>query len=403
MQTTTTPTKPSVFPPHVRPEQVFDYDYIADAELLKDPHQRMRSLVLEAPPIFYSPHHGGHWMVTSRPILMEIVADTTLYSNKSRGIPAADHDINLIPLTLDPPEHTVYRMPLNKLMSIKAVAEFEEVIRSMSNALIDAVADAQGCDFLHSVAEPLPVTLFLKMAGMPTDRLAEFRQIAEDATASADKAVRAKAFMRIVEILEDTIRDRQKVRQDDLISRLLDADVGGRNPTFEEMQSYVTLLFLGGLETVVNALSFSVRYLAMNPELQDQLRRDPTLLKAAVEELFRLHGIASTVRVVTRDTECHGVSFKKGESIYLLLPAANFDTQAHAEPGSFVLGRTQPHMTFNSGPHRCIGANLARLELRVFLEIWLQRIPSFRLDPDKPARFAGGMNLAVKSLPLVWS
>src|SRR5690606_1226975 len=238
---------------------------------------------------------------------------------------------------------------------------------------------------------------------MPNDRLHEFRQLAEDATAAPEAATRLNALQRIVAILIDTIKARQAQRQGDIISHLLDADIGGRKPTFEEMQSYVTLLFLGGLETVVNALSFCTRYLALNPDLQNQLRAHPEQLTEAIEELLRVHGIGSTIRKVTADTVCHGVQLKKGDVIYLHLPAANFDPQVYTTPEDFVMGRKQGHLTFNSGPHRCVGANLARLELRVFLEEWLRRIPDFRLDPQRPATFCGGMNLAVKSLPLVWS
>jgi cytochrome P450 len=168
------------------------------------------------------------------------------------------------------------------------------------------------------------------------------------------------------------------------------------------MLGYSITLFLGGLETVVNALSFGVRHLARDVELQAKLQADPSLLPGAIEELLRLYGVASTPRRVTRDVVYEGVQFKQGDMVLLLLPAANYDDAAFPNPEQFILGRTEQHMTFNTGPHRCVGLNLARLEMKVFYQEWLKRVPPFRLDPQAKPRFIGGFNLAITSLPLVW-
>lgn len=400
-------------PAHVPPELVYEYDNSRDTRMLEDPHARMRSLILEAPPIFFSPFNGGHWFVTRKKAIVDITMNPEVYSNSfigagASGEHAGDHKdpqqgLMLLPIGVDPPEHTMYRAPLNQLLATKSVAGLEAAIRAMSNELIDKVLDAGRCDFFSDIAEPLPVTLFMKLAGMPTDRLTEFRHLATQATSSTvDAATRAETFKCIAGILAEVIKARQDKREDDLISRLLDANLNGKNPTFQEMLGYSIILFLGGLETVVNALSFSVRHLARDQELQAKLRADTSLLPAAIEELLRLHGIASTPRRVMRDVVCHGVQFKQGDSVLLLLPAANYDDAAFPNPEQFILGRTEPHMTFNTGPHRCVGLNLARLEMKVFYQEWLKRVPPFRLDPQAKPRFMGGFNLALTSLPLVW-
>jgi cytochrome P450 len=402
MHATPSSSSMTVLPDHVPPELVYDFDYVNDAGLHEDPHLRMRSIVREAPPIFYAPYYCGHWVITRRQALADITRDTATFSNKSKGIPATPKEIHLIPLTMDPPVHTVYRLPLNRHLSIKAVAPLETAIRAMSNELIDAVIDARTGDFLSQVAEPLPVTLFMRMAGMPTDRFHEFRKLAEDATAAPDGLVRQRALQSIHAILSDVVKARMATPEDDLLSRVLEADIDGRPPTYEEMQSYAVLLFLGGLETVVNAIGFSVRHLARNEALQTQLRDDPARIPAAVEEFLRLYGIASTIRRVITDTTYDGVNFKENDYILLLIPAVNYDPATYADAESFCPGRATGHVTFNMGPHRCVGANLARLELRVFLEEWLRRIPRFRLDPQRPPTFMGGLNLAVRTLPLIW-
>ncbi len=115
-----------------------------------------------------------------------------------------------------------------------------------------------------------------------------------------------------------------------------------------------------------------------------------------------MHAIAMTVRTVTRDMDYDGVALRQGDQVLLLIPAINFDPEAFASPHEVCPGRKEAHATFNMGPHRCIGASLARLELKVFFEEWLRRIPPFHLDPEKPPKFIGGLNLAVRTLPLTW-
>jgi cytochrome P450 len=397
-------------PAHVPPELVYEYDNARDPRMLEDPHGRMRSLILEAPPIFFSPCNGGMWFVTRKKAIVDITMNPEVYSNSFFNVtehPGEHKDSQqgfmMLPISKDPPQHTAYRAPLNQPLAAKTVAGLETAIRAMTNELIDKVLDAGRCDFLSDIAEPLPVNLFMKLAGMPTGRLAEFRELATQATsATVDPATREGVFKRIAGILAESIKARQEKREDDLISKLLDANINGRNPTFHEMLGYSITLFLGGLETVVNALSFGVRHLARDQELQAKLRADPSLLPGAIEELLRLHGIASTPRRVMRDVVCEGVQFKQGDMVLLLLPAANYDDAAFPNPEQFILGRTEQHQTFNTGPHRCVGLNLARLEMKVFYQEWLKRVPPFRLDSEKPPRFMGGFNLAITSLPLVW-
>ncbi|WP_257458798.1 cytochrome P450 [Archangium lipolyticum] len=398
-------------PAHIPPELVYEYDNARDPRMLEDPHARMRSLILEAPPIFFSPCNGGQWFVTRKKTIVDITMNPEVYSNAflaASGEHSGEHKeqqqgLVMLPIAVDPPKHTAYRAPLNQPLAAKSVAGLETAIRTMTNELIDKVLGAGRCDFLSEIAEPLPVTLFMKLAGMPTNRLAEFRHLATQATsATVDAATREATFKQIAGILTETIKARQEKREDDLISRLLDANINGRNPTFHEMLGYSITLFLGGLETVVNALSFGVRHLARDQELQARLRADPSLLPGAIEELLRLYSVASTPRRVMRDVVCEGVQFKEGDTVLLLLPAANYDDAAFPNPEQFILGRPEQHMTFNTGPHRCVGLNLARLEMKVFYQEWLKRVPPFRLDPQNPPRFVGGFNLAVTSLPLIW-
>lgn len=390
-------------PAHIPDSLVVDFDYIHDEGIIRGPHARMREIANTTPPLFWTPYYGGHWVARGRDALAEVATHPETFSSKSRGIPPVDHEVNLIPLTMDPPVHSSYRIPINPHVSVRAVALLEGAVRDMTNALIDGVIDKGGCEFLHEVAEPLPVVLFFRLCGMPTDRLAEFRLLAEQATADPDAAVRAQAFHKIGEILAPIVKSRMEKQEDDLISKLYAGGVDGRLMSFEELLNYSVLLFLGGLETVVNALCFTTHNLATHPELQAKLRADPSQIPEAVEEFLRLHGIAFTVRRAVKDTTVGDAHIKADEHVMLMPPAANYDPKYYEDSANFCPGRQTPHVTFNMGPHRCMGANLARLELRVFLEQWLSRVPSFRLDPDKAPVFFGGLNLAVRSLNLKWN
>jgi cytochrome P450 len=202
----------------------------------------------------------------------------------------------------------------------------------------------------------------------------------------------------------ELIEARQARREDDLISRLLDSEIGGRPVTTEEMQGYCILLFAAGLDTVANVMAFSMRHLAGDPVLQDRLRAEPKRIPDAVEEFLRKFGVPTPPRTVSRDAEFAGVRLKAGERVVLLLPACNFDTKVFPQPDRFELDReNKVHLTFNSGPHRCIGSHLARLELKILCEEWLARMPNVRRDPAAQPEYRLGLALACVKLPLVWN
>ncbi|MCH9827252.1 MAG: cytochrome P450 [Gammaproteobacteria bacterium] len=391
-------------PPHVPGGLLFDYDYVNDPRLSPDLHEGLHSLMADAPAVFYTPRYGGHWVATSEQAIRSIIGNPAVFSSSKMTLGPEPQTVIGIPINLDPPAHAVYRGPLSLAFSPKNMAALEGSIHELVNELINRVLDQGKCDFLAAIAEPVPVTIFMKMMGMPLDRLAEFRELAVRVLATADFAERDACFARIITAMTEIIVARQNKREDDLISRMLDLKIGDRSPTLEEMQSYCFLLFLGGLDTVVNAMCFGIRHLARDQALQERLRADPSLIRDAVEEILRRYGISTPLRVVTRDFQYGDVPFKAGDMVMLHLQTANLDPKAFEKPESVNLerGNAAAHFTFGIGPHRCAGSHLARLELRVLYREWLRRVPPFKLDPERPAAFHGGMVLTVSSLPLVW-
>ncbi len=150
-------------------------------------------------------------------------------------------------------------------------------------------------------------------------------------------------------------------------------------------------------------MAFGMNHLASDPALQDRLRADAALIPDAVEEFLRLYGVANVVRLVTQDTDFGGVELKAGDAVLLMLPLGNCDPKVFPDPGAVDLARdNRTHITFNTGPHRCVGSHLARVELRIFYEEWFRRMPRVSHDPGQAMAFHTGQTLGMRKLPIIW-
>jgi len=406
---------PSNVPSHIDPRDVVDYDIYGDTRFRAtgDLHEGLFALAEEAGRgIHWTPHNGGHWFINAHELLIQAVRDPGVFSSNTAG--ADDGPMVMIPpmedggephfgpQSMNPPRHGVYRMPLMRAFAPNEIKRLEAGIRALAADLITSLAPRGRGEFLNAVAEPLPVTVFMKMMGMPLSRLNEFRGWMSNMM-SFDDAKRASAFASVNRAMGEIIEARRLAREDDLISRLLDSDIAGHPPTLEDMQSYCLLLFTAGLDTLVNAFTFGMYHLACHPELQQRIRADRTLIPALIEEVLRRYAIVMLPRFVGRDAEFAGVRLKKGERVLLMLPAGNLDPKFFPTPMTFDIDReNKAHVTFGSGPHRCVGSHLARLEMRVFYEEWFARMPDVRVDPEERPTYRPGLNLTICKLPLIW-
>lgn len=389
-------------PSHVAADRIFDFDFLGDDRLADDMHEGFRRLSSEAPELFFTPRNGGHWVAQGRDVVTDILRDPSLFSSAAQTADRRAQTVRL-PIGLDPPDHKIYRRVLDQAFSPRSMTALGPEIRALAIDLIDTVASDGGCDFVSVVAEPLPVLIFMRMAGLPEDRFHEFREWVLAAVASYDAAERQAVFDKVLDMTAPLVRERMKKPGDDLISRIAKADLDGRQPTFDEIQSFYLMLFIAGLDTVVNAMAFAIRHLAMDDELQRTLRGDPSKITAAVEEILRRFSIALPGRQLSRDACYRGIDMRHGDAVMLLLPAAGIDANAHDDPTRVDLERGASHIAFGAGIHRCVGAHLARVELKILYEEWLARIPPFRLDPDRPWRFHPALVLSVDELPLIWN
>jgi cytochrome P450 len=409
----TAPAKPA----HVPDPLVYDFDLLHDSALIADPHARVLDLLENAPPIFWTPAHGGQWVVTSYDGVFEAARDWGAFSSEfisherlqamqAALPPDAPHIPIAVPINLDPPEHGKYRVTLNLAFSPKAIDKMTGDIRALGRQLIARAAGNGGCEFMSEIAEPMPVQIFLKLMGLPLERQSEYRALVREHLSQGIGSIEdsLRRLQKITATMRGTFIERRDDPRDDLISRLWQTAIDGKPTTLDDLENYGVLLFIAGLDTVMNSMGFGVRHLAQDFALQDRLRSNPALIPEAVEELLRRYSIVAVIRKVAKDQVFHGVEMRKDERVLLMLPAANLDAKHFEYPARCDVDRADKvHIAFNAGPHRCLGSHLARIELQILFEEILGGLPQFRLDAARPPVFHGGNVIGVDQLHLVWN
>jgi len=385
-------------------EPVYEFDYLADPALAADVHAAYWNLKQNAPPVFWTPAHGGHWVVTSADAAIEVLRHPDRFSNKYLSIPPNPMQQKMIPESLDPPEHRPYRQLLRPYFESKAIEPLEPRIREWAGQLIDAVADKGECEFVDALGSRFPVSVFMELFGFPLDRFDFCRgTVVEFFNAQASNERRIELSMQILAMLTELFEARRADPQNDLMTELVNADFEGRKLTQEELLSIGFLMFTAGLDTVVNALAFGMRHLAHDEALRSRMIEDPEAIPAIVEELMRRYTFVSTPRYITQDTEIGGVKVYQGDSVLVPLHMVGWDEKLTSCPAEVRLDRPHcRHAGFGSGIHTCLGIHLARLEMAVFYETWAKKIGHFRMREGQQLHFRGGSVQALEALHLEW-
>ncbi|MGH9027687.1 MAG: cytochrome P450 [Acidimicrobiia bacterium] len=318
----------------------------------------------------------------------------------------------LIPLQVDPPQHTRYRRLLNPEFLPRTVARIEPDVRVLVGQLVDAFADRGHCDFHEEFATPLPSTIFLRLMGLPQRDLATFLQWRDDTVRpdvepgdfEAAARVRAETSRAINAYFEDALEDRRRRPDDGLLSQLATAEVDGVRLSQRELLGICHLMLIGGLDTVTATLDCIIVYLARHPDRRRAIVADPSLLPSAIEELLRRETPVMVVpRIVKQDVTLRGVELHTGDRVTLLLGAANTDDAEFTDAEGVEFARDpNKHVAFGGGHHLCLGAHLARLELRVGLEEFHRRIPDYRIAEGSEIHFSPGIRQADR-LPLLFA
>jgi cytochrome P450 len=296
-------------------------------------------------------------------------------------------DIPSIPIELDPPRHTHYRRILNSVINHATVKALEIDVRRYVIEMIDSFV-AQGGGDIVPVTKALPLRVLCKLLGVPDEDWKNLQQTQTDLvpgdlvsdTADAGKA-RMAGLAPVLAYAQKLIELKRSAPANDVVSKLLAAQVDGTPMTDQEALQMMMLLLLAGHETTGNALSGCVLLLSMHQDVQHDLRTDPTKIPTAVEECLRIEPpVQSLDRLATHDTELGGQRVAAGDKLLTVYGAANVDERAFSSPQNFDPTRTpNRHFTFGRGIHACVGAPIARMELRIFLEELLLRTQSFAI------------------------
>lgn len=401
---------PASIPAHVPPHLVRDID-VYNIPVGDDPQRDFALRLKDAPELFYIPRtvkdpQWGNWVVTRRADIQRVMQDTEHFTTK--GISGFDRAFGgdewfAYPIEAEPALHGPFRTILNPLFSPARIKALEADMRSYTVGVIESVQDAGQTDFAE-VARRLPAGLFSHFLGLSIDEtlqvMANVRLILHS---GYDPEQRKRGIEWLMDFERGLLERRARDRGQDLISLMLEARIDGRPLTDKEMFGLFFFFLLAGLDTVASATVLHFRHLAIDPLLRRRLVSDPSLVPATIEELLRRYSQIVTNRFVAKDIELHGVTLRKGDNIILALPLANLDGDAFPDPLAVSLDRpANPHIAFGSGPHRCIGSNIARQQLRITYEEWLKRIPDFHLTPGAKVQAICSEAIVLANLPLSW-
>lgn len=358
-------------------------------------------------PVTKADAHGGFWIVSRYADVHEAALNTAAFSNASGvTIPPAPNPPCLC-LEQDEPDHRIYRRPMQTWFSAGRMAKLEDSIRDVVTDLIDGVIDDRQCNIGAVLAEPLPPVVIGLMLGLPESDWSWFRERNGEYLrlgSEGDHAGAEAAVLDLVGYLVAQLEERRTAPTSDMLSDILAIEVDGAPISMEGAVSLAFLILAAGHETTVGAIGGMLYHLAKNADVRDRLLADPSLVPGAVEEALRLEPpLPGLGRMLLEDTTVAGVDMPAAERVMLLYAAANRDGSVFEDPEQFKVDRANNrHLTFGVGIHRCVGAPLARLEMRVVLEEVLRRMPGIRLESDDGVRVGYHFSRAYTQLPVVW-
>ncbi|MEU1369770.1 cytochrome P450 [Streptomyces sp. NPDC005803] len=388
---------------------VVDFDPECDPVFKDDPLGTIRT-AQQIGDIFYSTAARGFWVVSRHELCREISQDPAGYSNREtftfyRNPPPVFQS----PANLDPPEHAKIRRLIAPLLSPAAVRRLEPRARASVAAIADEVAERGACDFMADVALRIPAEVFLEQMGLPLSRADEIiatRLLPGKLNASNDPdgTLLAAAVSDVRSMFEEVVAERRRRPADDVPSYLLAQTVDGRPLSDEEVLQLCHTLLGTSLGTTASTMAFLFQWLAGQPEMRQRITDTPEMVRGLVDEAVRhFPAIPMVSRTVRADREVHGIPWKEGDRLLLLLAAANADPDVFPAPAQVDPDRHPPrHLGFGGGgPHRCAGALLAHMELRVLTEEWHRRIADYHLGDLSDLTHEVSVAIRMTSLPLV--
>jgi hypothetical protein len=384
---------------------VHDFDH-TDPHWTENPYPIWDEL-RAASPVVHTERFLGCYMPTTFEAVKQVAYDTEHFS--SRRVVVRDvrpETVPAPPITSDPPEHKPAKQLLLPPFTPDAMKKLEPRVRAICNELIDQFIEDEACDAAAHYSRHIPVRAIAHMLGIPeTDGDLFIKWIHEILELGIkDQAVLAQAVQEMGGYFAAHIERRKKHPTDDLISTLMNArDRSGQPLSDAHVLGSLRLLLIAGIDTTWSAIGASLWHLAKTPADRERLVSEPDLMPSAIEEFLRAYSPVTMAREVIKETQISGCPIKPGNMVLLSFPTANRDPTVFSDADKVVIDRKQnPHAAFGLGIHRCVGSNLARMEMTVAIEEWLKRIPDFRLDPAGKVTWSEGTVRGPRQLPMLF-
>ncbi len=386
-----------------------DFDH-TDPGWIADPYFIWDNLRQRCP-VAHSSRYGGTWLPVTHELVSEIAYDTTRFTSRSvivserrPGPDDAPAPIGLAPpITSDPPFHAIARRMLLPAFAPKPIAALEPFTRQLCRELLEKTAGRMSFDAAAEYAQHIPVRVIVRLLGFPAEDADTFRDFIRRIIENVDRPAeeRQQALSELDDYMDTQIDDHIASPRDDLTSFLIEAEIGGNKLSRKHIRGTMTLLMIAGIDTTWSAIGASLWHLAQHPGDRRRLATEPGLMDTALEELLRAYAPVTMARLVAQDCDFHGHQLKEGDWLLLPFPAANRDPAAFEDADVVRLDRVgNRHAAFGLGRHRCLGSNLARMELRVALEEWLARYPGFELADPSAVVWSGGQIRGPRKLPV---
>ncbi len=388
------------------------------------PHETFSRLREEAPIAWFdepAPNHG-FWSVHRYADIVEISRDTGRFSSAT-GVSfeeptAEDMEARRTIIDMDPPAHTKLRKVLAPSFTPRAVAVYEHFVRALTNVALDDALPLGEFDFVHHVAKEVPIRVLARIMGLPEDRLDEFIDLGDKLIANTDPEItdvvwgrddteayrkfpfRSPYGKELWDMGRELVKQRLRHPTDDLLSTVVHAEIEGERLTEVDLDNFFSILVIAGNETTRIALAQGILVFCERPDQWDRLRADPGLLNSATEEVLRWSCPTHFMRrTVAEETVLGAASMKAGDKVILWYVSGNRDEDVFEDPDRFDVARSpNPHLSFGrGGPHMCLGAHLARLEVRIVLDELCKRVARFELAGE-PARTRTNFTNGLKRL-----
>ena len=361
-------------------------------------------------PVAHTERLGGSWLPTTYEDVCAMARDPRRFSSIEITVVPPDLDdefanVKAAPIQSDPPEHTWSRRLLLPAFAPRAVTRYEQATQELCNSLIDGFIDRSSVDAAVEYAQQIPVRVIAAMLGIAESMSDTFtdwvRGVLEFAAIDPELAKRSR--VEALTFLHSEIIDRKAHPGDDLISYLLAQEVDGEPVPDLHVLGTCGLLLVAGADTTWSSIGSALWHLASHDADRKRLVAEPELVPNAIEEFLRAYSPVTMARIVAEDTDVGSATMRAGDRVLMAFPAANRDPNAFEDADQVIIDRERNrHVAFGAGIHRCVGSNLARMEMRIAIETWLARIPEFHLEDPSAVTWAGGQVRGPRHLPVTF-